>query len=188
VCDLGTSRTREPCSALGRSATGELPTNKFNAQWKQISLATSRGLELRRSYRQVWYRKNATAKKTLYYFQVYDGILILWLFNSRDYLSDFGQLQVISAQMSTGFTSTYIKRRKCVTLIFYSQDEASISPHLRTIPALSKSNCWCTRTNITKIDLILLVKLGRNQYNLPLHSFSNRVCMKRVQNVAFSAD
>ena len=51
VCDLGTSRTRGSCSTLGPSATGELPVNKFNAQWKQISLATSRGAELRPSYR-----------------------------------------------------------------------------------------------------------------------------------------
>jgi len=75
-------------------------------------------------------------------------ILILCFLNSRDYLCDFGQIQVISAQISTGFTSAYIKTRKCVTLIWYSQDEASVSPHLCTTLALSESNYWRTRTNI----------------------------------------
>ena len=36
VCGLGTSRTRGPCPALGCRATGELPVNTFNEQWKQI--------------------------------------------------------------------------------------------------------------------------------------------------------
>jgi hypothetical protein len=127
VCGLETSRTRGPCSALGRSAKGELPVNKFNVQWKHISLATSRGPELRQSYRQVWYRKNVTNRKTVILFLCLRFDFTPWFLKSRNYSSDFGQLQVISVQMSTKFSSAYIKRRKCVTLIWYSQDEASVS-------------------------------------------------------------